>query len=585
MPTEEEQILSAIKGHHSFFLMAGAGAGKTWALKETLDSLSKGGAFKEGLLAGGQRIAAITYTNNAANEIQRRVDSDPAFWISTVHGFAWECIRPYFENIRDYLIEIYFAPHPEDSTKKSLEREEKKKKIVEMEETFFVYNPIGANDKANSLQHDEVISAFAWFLANKPAFQKIVLANFPIILIDECQDTAKEAINALFSLLKKDPGKLLLGMFGDTMQTIYLSGETNLQQLMDDNHFIRIDKTVNHRSADRIIELGNSIRASAGRPNEKQTKGEQKTGPGIVRFFLIPQENFDFSIEKQASNCMKKFVGESWDDTQKSIANPNYPRELALTHKMAARRGDFFALFSSFSKNQRDSMGDETSPIFNFLKDYAAKLYDAFVRKDYFLLTGIIQKGADADFLSKNNVPNLFQKTIVELNALPRPSSIRDFVSPFIRNHLLRFGEDVTNAILRPDPTDENQNFLGQSVAEAKNLVDHYSDDSLYFTQQGVKGLEFNNVIVIINDAEAAADRYWMFKYSDLFNTDPTSIRNKYLFYVQCTRAKEALAIIAYMKPKDCQMFRTNLVANHFAKEEEILLFNPSVGKFEIFSD
>jgi len=562
--------------------MAGAGAGKTWALKETLGALSKGKAYKEGLLFGGQRIAAITYTNNAANEIRRRVDSDPAFWISTVHAFAWECIRPYFENIRSYLIDVYFAPRAGDSTKKILEREEKKKKITEMGETFFVYNPIGSNDKDNSLQHDEVISAFAWFLENKPAFQKIVLADFPIILIDECQDTAKEAVNALFNLLQRDPEKLLLGMFGDTMQTIYFSGEDNLQKMMEENHFIRIDKTINHRSADRIIELGNSIRALAGRSAEMQTKGGQETGEGVVRFFLIPQKEYDFSIERKASDFMKDLVGQNWDNVNKAIANKNYPRELALTHKMAARRGDFSALYSSFSKSQKDSMGDETSPIFNFLKDYVTRLYDAFVQKDFFLLTGVVQNGIDAEVLSKKDVPDLFRKTVSELDALPKPYSIRDFISPFIRNHLLHFGEDITNAILHPDPEDENQNFLGQSVSEAINLVDHYSDDSLYFTQQGVKGLEFNNVIVIINDAEAAADRYWAFKYSDLFSSGPASLKSKCLFYVQCTRAKEAVAVVAYMNPTDCKTFRTNLISYHIAKKEEVLLFDAEKRKFEL---
>lgn len=75
---------------------------------------------------------------------------------------------------------------------------------------------------------------------------------------------------------------------------------------------------------------------------------------------------------------------------------------------------------------------------------------------------------------------------------------------------------------------------------------------------QGVKGLEFPRVLVLI-DEEAAKGN--MFSYEKLFNVTPlsqTDIKNKEmgkensidrtsrLFYVTCTRAKESLAILMY---------------------------------------
>jgi len=180
--------------------------------------------------------------------------------------------------------------------------------------------------------------------------------------------------------------------------------------------------------------------------------------------------------------------------------------------------------------------------------------------------------------------PQLFQSVLEELNHSAGDCSIRSFVAPFLKKGILSLGGELTEAILNHDGTDENQRYLDQSVAEAKNLVDHYRDDSLYFTQQGVKGLEFDNVIVIINDFESAADRYNLFKYGYLFDSDPTHIRNKYLFYVQCTRAKKASAVIAYVNPAECESFKINLLKNHFALEGEMYQYSSEKGAFFLAS-
>lgn len=95
-------------------------------------------------------------------------------------------------------------------------------------------------------------------------------------------------------------------------------------------------------------------------------------------------------------------------------------------------------------------------------------------------------------------------------------------------------------------------------LRQFKAYDDYVHERTPYATHQGVKGLEFPRVLVLI-DEEAAKGN--MFSYEKLFNVVPlsqTDIKNKEmgkensidrtsrLFYVTCTRAKESLAILMY---------------------------------------
>jgi len=81
---------------------------------------------------------------------------------------------------------------------------------------------------------------------------------------------------------------------------------------------------------------------------------------------------------------------------------------------------------------------------------------------------------------------------------------------------------------------------------------------SQFDTHQGVKGLEFPRVMVVISDEEA---RGFMFVYEKLFATkaksrtdleneaagkETTIDRTRRLFYVTCSRAEQSLAVVFY---------------------------------------
>ncbi len=100
--------------------------------------------------------------------------------------------------------------------------------------------------------------------------------------------------------------------------------------------------------------------------------------------------------------------------------------------------------------------------------------------------------------------------------------------------------------------------FLDTRFEQIIAYTDYVSGSATSATHQGVKGLEFPRVPVVIDDQEA---RGFMFSYDKLFqskakpesdlanerNGNETSIdRTRRLFYVTCSRAEQSLAIVAY---------------------------------------
>jgi len=85
----------------SFYLFAGAGSGKTRALVEAMKMFRQ--KYGQEVRLSARKVAVITYTNAACDEIKHRIDYDPIFSVSTIHSFAWELIQAFSKDIREWL--------------------------------------------------------------------------------------------------------------------------------------------------------------------------------------------------------------------------------------------------------------------------------------------------------------------------------------------------------------------------------------------------------------------------------------------------------------------------------------------------
>lgn len=97
----QQDIFDAIDNCQNIIFNAGAGAGKTYSLIESLRYIINNKAEK--LAHHNQNIICITYTNVATNEIKERLGNTKLVKVSTIHERLWDLISLY----RKQLVEIH----------------------------------------------------------------------------------------------------------------------------------------------------------------------------------------------------------------------------------------------------------------------------------------------------------------------------------------------------------------------------------------------------------------------------------------------------------------------------------------------
>lgn len=583
----------------SFFLYAGAGAGKTRTLVNVLNKVRENYGRK--LQLGNKKVAVITYTNNACDEIRNRLGDDNLFNVSTIHSYIWSLIKHYNTDIKEWirvktaedLTELREKQAKGRASKASEGRAKQIEKKTEKLETLdnikrFTYSPNGDNYSRQSLSHSQVIGIGADFLKTKPLMQKIMVSNFPILLIDESQDTVKELIESFFEVQEKNKDVFSLGLIGDTMQRIYSNGKEGLGKDLPKD-WLTHTKKMNHRSSKRIIQLINEIRKEAD-TNQQVPRIDKEEG--FVNLFLVSDKSSDkLEIESKISKKMAKITGDSlWSGDDSDIET------LAIEHHMIARRNNFFELFESLYKVERLKTGllDGTLTSLRLFTEYVLPLIEAKREKDEFKVAQIIRKNspllkAKTLKLDKNQREALkkVNQGVNELFALwkdnKEPSMIEVLVK--INESKLFVIPDSLQLILEENDDEDKvlealKLSFSNPFSQIKAYKEYITGESKFETHQGVKGLEYPRVMVIIDDSEA---RGFMFSYDKLFGTKeltPTDIKNidlgketgvdrtRRLFYVACSRAEESLAIVVYTDfPK---LIKSGVIKKRWFKESEV---------------
>ena len=256
----------------SFLLFAGAGSGKTRTLVNVLQEIRNRDLPR--FIINGQRIAVITYTNAACEEIQHRLKYDPIFAVSTIHSFTWDLIKPFTEDIKAWLrdklntditeldgkLAVARSLTNKTAIKNTKSRDSKIKRRYELDAiTSFIYSPTNASQGKGSLNHAEVIQIGAEFIANQLLMQNVLVNRFPILLIDESQDTNRQLLEAFMSTQQSHSEHFSLGLFGDLMQRIYSGGKEDLESSLPES-WETPAKKINYRCPKRVIKLINAIR-------------------------------------------------------------------------------------------------------------------------------------------------------------------------------------------------------------------------------------------------------------------------------------------------------------------------------------
>lgn len=599
--TLEKCILSSPR--KSFFLFAGAGSGKTHSLvlllKKIRDSIGKD------LLLQGKNVAVITFTNAATDEIINRLDYSPVFHISTIHSFVWDAIKFYQTDIKrlycQYIqedIQVLYEKQEKAKSKATKTYLSNAEKIEHLKEKLgkaktiekFVYTPHGSNPEYNALKHAEVIKISAQMIMDSIMLQRIIAQRYPILLIDESQDTKKELIDAFFKIQENFSEAFTLGLLGDQKQRIYTDGKENMVNIIPPEWEQPVKK-MNYRCAKRIIKLANTIGQDLDIHAEQTPR--ENAGDGLIRLFVVQQHE---GINKdEVEQTVMKIMSDHTAD-EKWFGKDADVKILTLEHMMAARRmgfDQFFGPLSKVTKYQMTFLQGTVSEVEFFTKE-VLPMADSMKEDGRYALEVL---KAYSPLLNRQNTEKPYELYLrcrdearSVANIVNSNHTIREVVKSICDSQLLTVPEVVRQAsmLVVADITDEMEEDLQAWVMVMDlpiNMVRGYDDyvnqRTRFDTHQGVKGLEFDRVMVIIDDSEAKG---FLFSYDKLFGvkelteTDIRHIeageessvdRTQRLFYVTCTRAKESLAIVMYTS--DSEKVKKQAIHKGWFSEQEII--------------
>ena len=195
------------------------------------------------MVHGGQKIACITYTEVARNEIAQEIEDHPAILVDTIHGFSWAFLRQFQKTLRDLIAEM------EDKREKIEHGGGLGSKRVDYDLGFF-----GVDTDRITLGHDDVPEMMA-LLLQREKFRRVLTQQFPVIFIDEYQDTHRHFMEAITENFLKPKAGPLIGLFGDHWQTIYRSEYELAEYPIEE-----IGKGSNFRSVPVIVDVLNRLR-------------------------------------------------------------------------------------------------------------------------------------------------------------------------------------------------------------------------------------------------------------------------------------------------------------------------------------
>ncbi len=535
----DKRIIKNLSNRENFVVEAGAGSGKTYSLIKVVDWLLK---EKQKLyIEHNKKIACITFTNAAVEVIKERLPENCFIVPSTIHSFLWSSIKIYQSFLVKFTKELFSAYILE--------------KNVSYEFVNYTLGVRDIRDKVFYLYHDDVLKLFCKFMEYEK-FRKIFTSNYPIILIDEYQDLNVKIYECFVKyFLVKNEGPQLI-FFGDSWQSIYNTGYS--QELVD--LIPSISKPSNFRSTSQIVDVLNKIR-----PKNSQFAAYDYGGkvlvitnndfPNELRLKKSPNKG-DLPIEEfqKREKYLKKFLisKEQWA--------LNNTKELMLTHNLISKSISFENLFELL---KREGVYEKKDKVFAFCSDIIEPIYDSLMYKKYSQLFEILK---NYPIISSKNKKNDWTKLFNALTKA-RKGNIFDVLSVVHKSGIIPIPEEIIIYFNMLDKDIVNldkkiNDLMSIEYSEVINASKYVNNETIYRTDHGVKGEEFENVLLIIG-------RGWNNYKFDKYLQNPLTkddanyksyVRNRNLFYVACSRPiKNLVLFITYEIDSDFNKYLENV--------------------------
>ena len=598
------EIKACIDSCQNFAVIAGAGSGKTGSLIKALSHVRK--EHGKSLRAAGQQVACITYTNVAVENIKRRTNLDELFAVSTIHGFLWSLVENFQSDIRNTLRDELIPKRIEkkqgdDNGGNSKAAQKAREQVARLNADLtnihlvdkFSYDNSGRRDySTGNFNHDDIIDLVSMMILRLPNLQKIIGQKFPYIFIDEAQDTFGNVMEALNQLALGE-GLPIIGYFGDPMQQIYENQEGDFSGPAG---YKLIKKVENYRCSVEVINLLNAIR-----PDLQQTPGTNNI-TGSVEIRLIQAEAGE-GERKTYSDSQRLMTLNQFDAALDYFQwrQSDKVKRLFLTRQMIAHRLGFARLNQLFTGKYASQTAEDDfkegehfalKPFVNVL----IPLIEAHKINDHAAMIQILRQHSplldpegNSRTLAIKVVTDKAQAAINILVAMWPIDTIKDILNMASKHKLIGLSERLEEHLQR-EPRSEVYDDIEHGLEKGDWLIDElltYNTDELaayrkfildltpYSTQHGVKGDEFEKVLVVFDDTEANWNNYsyrrWFAPTAE--GKEPTEGQKKKchnLAYVCFSRAMQDLRIILFTE--NTRGVKQELIDKKWFKDEQITI-------------
>lgn len=532
----DTQIISVLQQGNNFRVEAGAGSGKTYSLNKVIEWIqdNKWDEYQR----KNQNVVCITYTNAAVDVIAERLSRDSFILPSTIHSFAWNAIKQY----QGFLLKII---------RENEKLRPREGDFYQIEQVQYTLGHRYQEKGVLYLFHDDVITLFSTLLDNAK-FRRMFTDRFPLILIDEYQDSFKPIIDKFIEYFISEEMGPQFGFFGDAWQTIYQSNKAC--GLIEHENIVEIKKVSNFRSAKRIVDLLNDIR-----PELPQISAVDDYAGEVV---VVTCE--DYVGERRSDRNFKgdlpaKELKERLTNLKEHIKttyklNNESLKILMITHKVLAFQQGYEKLLDIIDNGLRDKEDiflmfflETIEPIFRALKETNMQLlFDTLKLKRY-----PIQTKADKEkwkvFYEQLSIVRMQKaidvlRTVIEAGLISVPHNISVYYDMYFTTPDLLY----CNTSIKEFLDLEYEQFLA--------AIRFLYPEADFSTEHGVKGEEYDNVIFVISKGW---NQYQFETYAPMIKNgypqdkEASYIRNRNLFYVCCSRPKKRLFIFVSVRLDD----------------------------------
>ncbi|QSX04788.1 ATP-dependent helicase [Sedimentibacter sp. zth1] len=424
------------------------------------------------------------------------------------------------------------------------------------------------------ISHDTLLE-YTYNLVNQNNLLKhIICDKYPFILVDEYQDTDYKVVTTL-SLLddfsKTINHRVFIGYYGDLKQNIYNTGVGDKFTVINKN-LCEIQKKYNRRSMNEIIEVANKVRNDG---LIQESIYDNFTG-GSVNFYA----NTNITVEEFINKHIEK-----WNITQE-----NQLHCFVLTNKVVAKESGFENIYNFFELSNYYRTG------INY-KNLSQELLSTDTKK-----LGVVQNliFKIIDFRNKINDDRTMVYEIIYLDVCKvlNIELLRELINKFKKisgeslkeyiynifklynqgdknydicidyyigkenNSYKKIEETIFTKLFQTDEDNDDgvkkdrkkvEEFLNLNIDEFdlwyNYIISKRKDKVIYHTYHGTKGLEFDNVIIIMKNQFNRDNEYFSKLFKSYFEVSESGEGSKIekarnLLYVATTRAVKNLSIL-----------------------------------------